>query len=213
MNYRLINKSFTPLCLPLVSQPSCHLLHQSASSASGHWWHSDHLKSNTTREWVCVCQCAEEGLNSGLVLCINNDTEKNDYSNADQYCKRSSECWAISHLHAGGTELPGPQWRHWPASHKWSWQDKNIYQWFKKKWKKNKQTRKPPIIKRRLKNKKQSAVMLKLTCTCWKPPWLVSTPAAQTPPFQSGMQCRPEITPQPMMRSSSIHSLTTLHQQ
>lgn len=58
---------------------------------------------------MCVCQCAEEGLNSGSVLCINNDTEKNDYSNADQYCKRSSECWAISRLHAGGTELPGPQ--------------------------------------------------------------------------------------------------------
>lgn len=70
-----------------------------------------------------------------------------------------------------------------------------------------------PLLKEELKNKKQRAVMLKLTCTCWKPPWLVSTPAAQTPPFQSGMQCRPEITPQPMMRSSSVPSLTTLHQQ
>lgn len=32
-----------------------------------------------------------------------------------------------------------------------------------------------------------------LTCTYWRPPWLVSTPAAQTPPYHSDRQCRPEI--------------------
>lgn len=32
-----------------------------------------------------------------------------------------------------------------------------------------------------------------LTCTYWRPPWLVSTPAAQTPPYQSDRQCRPEM--------------------
>lgn len=38
-----------------------------------------------------------------------------------QCCKHNNECWEIFPQRAGGTEWRFPQWRRWPASHRWSW--------------------------------------------------------------------------------------------
>lgn len=41
-----------------------------------------------------------------------------------QCCKHSSGCWAKSRPHAGDTEEPALLWKHWPASHRWSYKSK-----------------------------------------------------------------------------------------
>lgn len=133
-------------CSPLVSQPSCLLLLQSASSASSHWWRSGRLQ---TEKSVTVTQCAWEDVQfeNNVSGCLNKCKMPVNYVHGvkfsftsvceyeyvcvcvcvtHQCCKHNSGCWVISHPHAGDTKLPSPQWTHWPASHRWSWQHKMV---------------------------------------------------------------------------------------
>ena len=100
------------------------------------------------RVCVCVCVCVSVFKNCtcpntfNVSECLKESKKAVKYAEQDQFftystcmcvcmyvthqcCKHNSGCWVRSRPHADDTELPSPQWTHWPASHRWSWRHKN----------------------------------------------------------------------------------------